>query len=163
MKKLFTVLFSIAIAWQVCAQKAVFVRVYDSKGKKIERGRIAAITDTSVQLKVGETDTVNILVANIGSIKTNHSAAHYISIGALAGGLSVGILGLVVAKGTQDLLMLTASEGIRQGVVYGAIWGTAIGVLIAILKKPKAFTISGDLKNWKSFKNYISERNSQSK
>ncbi|MGB5783586.1 MAG: hypothetical protein WBM42_17060, partial [Eudoraea sp.] len=69
---------------------APFIRIYDLSGKKIAKGRIASLTDTSLVAGPRE-KPLTIEVSSIGSIKTKRSAGNNILWGAGIG-LSTGLI-----------------------------------------------------------------------
>ena len=155
MKRLFTFLFLVSIGYQVCAQKAIFVRVYNLNGKKINTGRVLAATDSSLQLKMESRDTVNISINTIGRIKTKRSAGHNVLMGSLASAGAFAIYGIATAD-PDEFLGYTAGEGALAGVVLGIPVGAAIGGITVLFKKSGTFVINGDIKKWKAFHSYIS-------
>jgi len=155
MKRLFTFLFLISICYQVCAQKPIFVRVYNLKGKKINTGRVLAATDTSLQLKKESRDTVNLSINTIGRIKTKRSAGHNVLMGSLASAGAFAIYGVATAD-PDEFLGYTAGEGAFAGVVLGIPVGAAIGGITVLFKKSGTFVINGKVEQWKAFQSYIS-------
>ncbi len=82
MKKIFTLLALCFLFLSASAAKNPFIRIYDAAGKKIEAGRLTAVTDSSVMVTSGYT-TSEISFHQIAVIKTGHNAAHDILIAAL--------------------------------------------------------------------------------
>src|ERR1044071_4020910 len=107
--KIFCIALLILLGYNTSAQKAIFVRVYNLAGKKIARGTVFAITDTSLQIK-GEKSLPAIPVSNIGSIRTKHSAGNNILIGSLLGTSTMAIIGTATAN-PDEFLGYTAGEG----------------------------------------------------
>ena len=159
MKRPFIYLFLISICYQVCAQKTIFVRVYDLNGKKINKGHVFATTDTSMQLKAKGGDTINLSINGIGTIKSKRSAGHNLLIGSLAGAGAVAILGAASAD-PEEFLGYTAGEGAAGGALLGLPAGAAIGGITVLFKKSKTFIINGNMEKWKAFQSYISKENS---
>jgi hypothetical protein len=155
MKRLFTFLFLVSIGYQVCAQKAIFVRVYNINGKKINTGRVLAATDTSLQLKMENRDTVNISINTIGRIKTKRSAGHNVLMGSVAAAGAFAIYGAATAD-PDEFLGYTAMEGAVGGMVLGIPVGAAIGGITVLFKKSGTFVINGNIEKWKAFHSYIS-------
>jgi len=155
MKRLVTFLFLVSIGYQVCAQKAIFVRVYDLNGKKINTGRVLTTTDTSLQLKKESRDTVNLSITSIGTIKTKRSGGHNVLMGSVAAAGAFAIFGAATAD-PDVFLGYTAGEGAVGGLVLGIPVGAAIGGITVLFKKSGTFVINGDIKKWKAFHSYIS-------
>jgi len=156
MKRLVTFLFLISICFQVCAQKPIFVRVYNLNGKKINTGRVLAATDTSLQLKTESRETVNISINTIGTIKTRRSGGHNVLMGSLAGAGAFAIVGVATADPNDQIVAYSAGEGALAGVVLGIPVGAAIGGITVLFKKSGTFVINGKVEQWKAFQSYIS-------
>jgi hypothetical protein len=141
----------ILIAFTANAQSSLFVRVYDMNGKKINKGTVIAISDSTIQL--GNSNNI-IQVKNIGFIKTKHSFGHNILI---SSAISGGIFATVMAIGSTDkggFLSWTLSEGIAAGLLAGVIYGPVIGGITAIFKNTTTFPINGRESNWQEFNHY---------
>jgi len=159
MKRLLTFLFVIAICHQVYAQKTIFVRVYNLNGKKINTGRVLAITDSSLQIKGESKDTFNVSINSIGTIKTKRSTGHNVLMGSLLGAGAFAIAGVATADPNDEIVSWSAGEGVLAGIVVGAPIGAAVGGITAAFKKIKTFEINGSIEKWKAFQIYISEVN----
>jgi hypothetical protein len=132
----------------------VFVRVYDSLGKKISKGKILSISDTSLQLnRKGE--SLEILVSSIATIKTKRSAGNNVLVGATIGATSMAILGAATADPDAWILGYTAGEGAGAGALLGGTAGAAIGGITILFKNSKSYEINGDMEKWKAFKEMI--------
>ncbi len=135
-------------------KKDVFVRVFDLQGKKIGKGKILSISDTSIELK-GKSESP-IEVANIGLIKTKHSGGHNVLIGAACGATLFAIIGAVSGdSGSSEDFNITfwsSEEGAAGGGLVGGATGAAIGGLTILLKKSNSYEINGDELKLKEFK-----------
>ncbi|HEY2726115.1 MAG TPA: hypothetical protein VGI61_03000 [Parafilimonas sp.] len=94
-------LFLISCSYDVAAQKEIFVRVYNLSDKKIYKGSILSVTDSSLSLRHERKVTV-INVKQIGSIKTKHSAGNNVLAGATVGAVSLGLVGALSADNQDD-------------------------------------------------------------
>jgi hypothetical protein len=154
--KLLALLFFILISYSICAQKPIFVRVYDLTGKKIDKGHVLAISDSSLQLKNKKAQTI-IAVRTIGLIKTKRSAGNNLLTGSLIG---ASALAVVVAVGSTEPDAIggptTAGEGFLVGLAAGLPAGAVIGSLTIPFKNSKTFFINGDLMKWKTFQTFLS-------
>ncbi len=135
----------------------LFVRVYNLQGQKINKGKVHAVTNESIQIE-GKKGPVNLDVASIGLIKTKRSAGNNILIGSAMGATVMAILGASSAD-PDAWLFDTAAEGAAAGVIVGLPMGAAAGGLTTIFKKSKSYAIDGDLLKWKVFQQMIAERN----
>ena len=136
-------MFLISLNYSIYAQKSIFVRVYDLSGKKINKGHVLKVTDTSLQLK-GKSAPI-ISVRSIGSIKTKHSAGNNILIGSIVGASSMVILTLAGDQG------YTNGQEVGVGILLGLPLGAAIGSLTILFKNSKSYLIEGDATKWKAF------------
>ena len=150
---------TLILSINVCAQNGfentnVFVRVYNLQGKKIGKGKILSISETSLQLnRKGESGKIP--VSNIGFIKTKRSEGSNVLVGAAIGATTIGIFGAVAAEPDVIILPITAGEGAAIGVVLGGIAGAAIGGITILFKNSKSYEINGDKAKWKAFKEMI--------
>lgn len=150
------------VTYAALAQKAMFVRVFDLKGKKITSGKIAELTDSSFKIRKNSSRSTMIPFRQIGIIETKRSAGHNVLIGALIGSVAFGIVG---ATGTEsdtqtgyDLdLFSSPGEQAAVGAVVGLTIGAAIGGITALFKKSKTIVIKGDPLKWKGFQSYINQ------
>src|SRR4051812_29523323 len=124
--KSITLLLLILLGYNAYAQKSIFVRVYDLKGKKINKGHVTMVTDTALQLR-RKTESVDIPVRTIGFIKTKRSAGNNLLIGSLVGATTFAILGVVSAEPDDAFLDYSEAEGAEVGALFGLAFGAAIG------------------------------------
>jgi len=160
-KNLFAFLFVISVCFQVCAQKRIFVRVYDLSGSKIGKGFVFNATDTSLQIERGGPDPITLSFHDIGTIKTRRSAGHNLLVGAIAGAAPFAILGALSADPDAKFIRFTAAEGAEVGALLGFALGGIIGGMTALFKNPQTFVIKGDLVRWRAFQQYISTHNTR--
>ena len=150
-----TLLLSFNIYAQEKFDKAnIFVRVYNLQGKKIGKGKILSISETSLQLNRNR-KSVKIPVRSIGSIKTKHSAGNNVLVGAATGATTMAILGTATADPGAGILAYTAGEGAAAGALLGGTAGAAIGGITILFKNSKSYEINGDMEKWKAFKEMI--------
>jgi hypothetical protein len=130
--------------------KKIFVRVYNLKGNKIGKGKILSFSDDAIQLNKGKAP-LNILLSDIGSIKTKRSAGHNILIGASAGAAAGIVIALLAADDSNvDDALISSSLATGSGILMGAT-GAAVGGLTALFKKVETYSIDGDAGKWTSF------------
>lgn len=156
--KILTVVLLIAFSCNVFAQKTMYVRIYNFEGKKINKGHVVMVTDTSLQLR-GDKETVNIPVKSIGLIKTKRSAGNNVLVGSIIGVVTAAIIGVVTADPDAMIVSITAEEGAAIGAILGLPAGAAIGGLTILSKKSKLYRINGNLTNWKEFQSAATEKN----
>ena len=157
--KYLIIFFTFFIALNVSAQQSSseFIRVFDINGKRIAKGKIQELTDTSVILK--NNPGVNLPVNNIGFIKSKRSNKHNVLIGTATGGV-FGLLGLASASnGPTTGFAGGASRGIAVvgSIVFTAL-GAGVGYLTTLFKKSETYMINGDLVKWMNFKETIMVR-----
>ena len=154
---LFTIMFVLSVnffAQDKVDKPGKFIRIYDLQGKKISKGKIKSITETSVSViflgKLSE-----IPLSNIGIIKTKHSAGNNIAKGAIIGASSLAIIGLTNGDNKGEYVTVTASDKAMLGFISGSILGTIIGGITTIFKKPKTYIINGNPIKFNEFKKKI--------
>jgi len=133
-----------------------FIRIYDLNGKKINKGIVLSITDTSLKLENNK-GIQQIEIAEIGTIRTKHSTGNNVLWGSAIGAGALAIGG--AATGTQDkgFLVWTPADGAAAGLIVGAPLGAGIGALTSLFKKSETYMINGQVSNWSTFKATISE------
>ena len=156
--KILTVVLLISFGFNVFAQKTMYVRVYYFEGKKINKGHVVMVTDTSLHLK-RDTATVNIPVKSIGKIKTKRSEGNNVLVGSLNGVVTAAIIGAASADPDAMILAFTAAEGAAIGAIFGLPAGAAIGGLTILSKNSESYLINGDLTNWKEFQSGAAQKN----
>ena len=151
-------LFSInVIAQKEVKKNDMFVRVYNLEGKKINKGIVFTVTDTTLQLKRNGRHE-NILFSSIGLIKTKHSEGHNVLMGSVIGASSMALLGAASADPDAMIFGYSAGEGAAAGGVLGGISGAAIGGITILFKNSKSYLINGDLSKWKAFQEMITKK-----
>lgn len=155
----------ISVSCNLYAQKkGLFIRVFDSTGKRIDKGYITAITDSTVMLNSYKGhDTI--AVRDIASIRTKHNPAHNIMIGIGIGGatgLILGIAGTSSSKSSNTEFEPVSDEGVVLGsFVLGMSAGALVGGLSNSLKNYEYFVIKGDPAKWKVFQARVMEWNAK--
>ena len=145
------------VSFNVCAQKPVFVRVYDLTGKRIYGGHVFNVSDSSLELKINGLQK-NIAVSNIGYIKTKRSGAHNVFIGSMIGAGVVAIAGAASAQPDATWFAYSAGDGALVGIILGLPVGAALGALSIPLKNSKTYLVNGDLVKWKVFESEVAKR-----
>lgn len=148
--------FSIIFCAQVYSQqpeaptrfKDTFVRVFDSSGKKIAKGRIVNIGERTLMLKSGKS-TSQTNIDKIHLIKTRRSAANNVVIGAVTGAIIGAIIG---AEDTKDDWLFNSREGALLGVIAGAPIGAGVGGLTLLFRKGNVYHIQGSEEAWEYFR-----------
>lgn len=153
-KKTTVFVISIFLCANVLAQNEtsspnVFVRVYNLQNKKIGKGRISAITESSIQL-IRNKKIKEISVVHIGLIKTKRSDGHNLLIGSAAGAI---LMGIAVAFDTNEDNAFFSVEGdILAAAISGGTAGAAIGGITCLFKNSTTYEINADMEKWKIFK-----------
>jgi hypothetical protein len=153
-----TVLFLMLILFcgNLAAQKTPFLRIYDFQGKKIYKGKVYIITDSSLSL-IGKKEPLNIPIKEIGYIKTKHSDGNNIVTGSVAGLLIGALMGALANTGANDIEepvmtpLFTTGEVAAAGAIVGVGIGAAIGGITIAFKNSKTFHIDGDATKWQQF------------
>lgn len=155
---MFIVILLLSFSSNLLAHDSIYVRVFDLKGNRISKGHVHTITDSSLQLKEGQTE---IKVRNIGFIKTKHSGGINVIAGSLIGMLTGAIVGVAASgsgsnansgtSGFQYNIQFGTDVSAAAGAFVGLGIGAAVGGLTALAKNPKFYLINGDSIKWKSF------------
>ena len=149
--RMLTLLFLISLSCSSHAQKkSMFVRVYDLSGKKIHKGRIFKVTDSTLQL-IGKTMPLSIPVQSIGTIKTKRSAGNNILVGSIVGTTSMAILGYKSGHRDEEFMEWSPEAEAAGAAILGLPLGAAIGGLTILFKNSKTYLINGDPGKWKMF------------
>lgn len=131
----------------------LFVRVFDMDGKKMGKGKILAISDTSLLLfRNGR--SLEFPVKEIGLVKTKRSGKHNVLVATAIGAVILGMAGAASAE-PDAWFGYTATEGAFGGAVLGGAAGAGIGGITLLFKKSKTYIINGDSANWKAFKDSV--------
>lgn len=131
-------------AQELPSKSKVFVRVYNQFGKKIAKGKILTITDSTLVLKK-ESNSVTIPSNEITYLITKRTNSHNVLIGAGAG-LGLGIIGMTSSNDGWGSVAHFLFTPIYMGL------GSGIGYLTSLFKDPIQYTIAGDPAKWKGFK-----------
>jgi len=134
--------------------KKLFVRVFDFEGKKIGKGYVAKVTDSTLELSRSN-EYLSISLKDINYIKTKRSTGSNALIGSIAGATTLGVLGAATADPDAWIFGYTAAEGASAFGLVGAIGGGAIGGLTSVFKNSKTIKIEGDKEKWELFRKII--------
>lgn len=129
--------------------KDTFLRVFDANGNKFAKGKISDINDNSLVLKKGN-NSVEIPMDKIHRIKTNHSAATNVLLGALGGAIIGGIIGAQDAE-PDSWFYTTEAEAAAMGATAGGAIGAGLGGLSLLLRKGGVYHIQGSESAWEYF------------
>lgn len=153
--KTFILVFLIFLSHGLYAQNSIFVRVYDLKGKKIAKGHVRAVTDSSLQLTVES--SANIPVQSIGCIKTRRSGGHNILVGSIVCTASAAMAMAAFTSAIRGIGVpsYTAWEGAALGAIAGLPEGVVLGSISLLFKSSKTFFVAGNLTKWKAFQSTI--------
>jgi len=167
MKKLILLL-ALLISINISAQqenvtKKLFVRVFNIDGKKIGKGHIYSINDSSLILSKNK-KLKELNLKKINKIKTKRSGGHNVLVGATSGALVGVILGSVnpptdSSGGTFTWAGGSSGDELSSGVTVGVISGTIIGSISGLFKNSKTFKIESNSENWNAFVDYVMNRN----
>jgi hypothetical protein len=154
MKPLLLAIFML-LSFQFCAQEKAykdlpFVRVFDLEGKKIQKGRVWKVTDTSLVL-ISKKERKEIPAKQIGTIKTKRSTGSYVLIGAMVGGAAMAIAGVTTAE-PDSWWGYTEAEGAAGGAILGAAGGSILGWIVSLFKNSTTYQIDGSTQKLQQFK-----------
>lgn len=132
----------------------IFVRVYDLEGRKIGKGKILSVTDSTLNLK-RKNKTYNFSMSKIGYIRTKRSAGNNVLIGAAATGTALATLGGASGGTEGGFISFSAEDLAVGGLVVGSVFGAGIGGITAIFKNSKAFEINGKKEKFEAFREAV--------
>ncbi|PZP50744.1 MAG: hypothetical protein DI598_04885 [Pseudopedobacter saltans] len=131
--------------------KNVFVRIYDLTGKKIAKGRIVEITDSTILLK-GYEEAIHI--SEVGFLRTKHSMGSNLGWGTLIGFSALTTVGYIVYANNNDAYL--AGLNILAGATLGTLAGFVGGAITLPFKKIVQYDVNGDSEKWQAFRFGIS-------
>ncbi len=114
----------------------VFVRVYNNESKKIAKGKIIQITDSTLVLKK-RSKSITVPSSEIYYIKTKRTKGHSVLMGALPG---------------VALLTFSNNAYASVGAILITFVGTTAGFISSLFKKSTKYSFTGDIAKWKGFK-----------
>ncbi len=130
-----------------------FIRIYDSNGDKIAKGRILSVTDSSLIVESAK-KSKSIPIKNVAIIKTKHSFGHLPLVLGTSGIILGGIVGAASYQGSNnsgsgwDIDLGIGASVLGGSMIFGP--GLALeGVLISATKKHETFEIDGDVNKLK--------------
>ncbi|WAC03504.1 hypothetical protein N7U66_08485 [Lacinutrix neustonica] len=134
----------------------IFIRIYNLDGKKINKGTIKSISETSIELYL-KGKTISVPLSKIGKIKTKRSGGNNVAKGALIGGGSLALLGLISGDDDPGIISFSATDKAAVGLIGGGLVGAGIGGITTIFKKSKFYIIDGNEMKLKDFKVKIND------
>jgi hypothetical protein len=140
-----------------------FIRIYDEAGKKIGKGSIVDVSDTSIEIIGDKHVRNNFLITQIGYIKTKRSLGGYIGWGAAAGLVPVMVTALIIGDPTpsEDRVTIGSLLGDKEWRIIGIVYissiaaGTAVGIAKGLFTGRKKIIINGDIEKWKIVKEKV--------
>ena len=131
-----------------------FIRVYDLQGKKIGKGHIFSVSDTSLQLNRAKGMKVFQIPA-IGFIKTKRAGGNNVIVGGMVGSGAMAMVSAVSNDPDGHFFRMTNGEAGALGAFFGGMLGAGVGGLSIPFKKSKFSDINGDTKKWIEFQRMI--------
>ncbi len=134
----------------------IFIRIYNLQGKKINKGKIKSISKTSIELYL-KGKIISVPLSKIGKIKTKRSGGNNVAKGALIGGGSLALIGLLSGDDDSGFISLSANNKASFGLIGGGFFGAVVGGITVIFKKSKLYIIDGSEIKLKDFKEKVSD------
>ena len=131
----------------------IFVRLYNSNGKKIYKGNLLSGSDSTIQLS-GKNTATSLPISKIFFIKTKHAAGHAILKGT-AIGTGAGLLLLAASTSGDGGSYGNNSFGIAVAGLLSPIAGIAGGGIAELFRKSRTFTINGSAAEWHTAKQIL--------
>ena len=159
MKCFITICTWLTIALGAHSQKPIFIRVFDESGKKMHKGFLSQVSDSSLTIRNGE-KKLKVPVSKISAIRIKRSFGHTVLISSLVGATGFSIFGAATAE-PDAWFSYSVGEGAAAGFIFGAVAGGAVGSIVAATNKKPILQINMDQKEWikaKSALSYYLER-----
>ncbi len=154
MKYFITICTCLTIALSTNSQKTIFIRVFDESGKKIDKGFLIQVSDSSLTIRNGEKKQ-EIPISKISAIKIKRSFGHTVVISSLIGAAGFSIFGAATAE-PDAWFSYSVGEEAAAGFVFGALTGAAVGSIVAATNKKPILQINMDQKEWIKAKSALS-------
>ncbi len=141
---------------QVSEAQKTFLRLFDTEGRLLMKGKIVAVTDSSITFKKG---LQVVSIEEVDVIRTRRSIGNSMLTGALVFGGAGAAIGAVSADQTESNMFFdfTPAEGAATGFLIGNIFGAFAGMVNGIVKPRKVFTIQGKRNLWLPVKEMLEE------
>lgn len=128
-------------------QKGIFVRVYNLNGKKVAKGYIQSVDQESVTVVLRGKST-ELPVVEIGKLRLKRSYGNAVVKGTFTGLALGAVLGVAYASVDDSF---SSDIGLVALPAGGAFYGTVIGAIISIFKKPVEVEINGQSEKLQNF------------
>ena len=155
MKAIIILAFLFHIGITSYSQHSPFIRLFDTEGKKMGKGFLSGLTDSSIII-MKASEPVEFIFNRIGTIKTRHSIGHTALISGIVFGGVLSIIGAATANPKDFILAFSPAEGAALGAILGFIGGSAWGSFFGIFKKIIAIPVHADHKQWLNAKKVLS-------
>lgn len=155
MKYIITICAWLALTVAGHSQKTIFLRVFDETGKKIQKGFLRNVSDSSLTIQNGEKIT-EVPVSKISVIKVKRSFGHTVAVSSGIGAAGFSIFGAATADPDAWVLGYTAGEGAAAGFIFGALAGVTAGSIIAATNKKPVLKINMNQAEWMKAKSALS-------
>jgi hypothetical protein len=126
----------------------VFVRIYNHHHKKIGKGIIETVSDSSIVLLNDDKNLDSFLITQVSYIKTKRSLGTSIGLGC-ATGVFIPALILFVLKDSDVEIGDKGWKIIGIGIISAIATGTIAGTVSGLSTKRQKFIINGDIEKWK--------------
>ena len=133
-----------SIAQELPKKSKIFVRVYNAENKKIAKGKMLKITDSTLILK-RERKLISINSSEIYKIKTKRGAGHNALIGAAPGGAM-----LVLSAVSPHRNSLTSAIAIISSIAV-SIFGAGVGLITSFFKNSVEYIFNDNEVKWNTF------------
>lgn len=156
MKSTILLCFTLLVATIAFSQKKTFVRVFDEKGKKIQKGFLVATTDSSLTLQLGEKFS-EIPINRVSVLKLTRSIGNKILLSSLILGASFAILGAATANPDAWIFAYSTGEGAASGLLLGGGLGVLTGAFLHAVQKKPVFQVNRQVEQWLKVKEQLQE------
>ena len=155
MKYIITICAWLVLTLVANSQKTIFLRVFDETGKKIQKGFLRSVSDSSLTIQNGEKIT-EVPLSKISVIKVKRSFGHTVAVSSGIGAAGFSIFGAATADPDAWIYGYTAGEGAAAGFIFGVFAGATVGTIIAATSKKPVLQINMNPKEWMKAKSALS-------
>lgn len=129
-----------------------FVRIYNAKGKKINKGLIISFNDSTLVLRK-DYKLQFIPLKDINTLRTKRSFGHSVLI---VGGIGSLFFATVLYSGAEEGDIIEPEVAGSIGLAGGGICGSLIGSVAHLFKEIKEYHIGNNTDNLEAFKQHYS-------
>jgi len=171
-----TILITLLLATSItCFSQKKFLRVFDVKNRKIEKGYIIGTTDSSVLIRISKKKTREIKCTNIGFLRTGHSFGHAVLVKSTLIAVPCAIFGFAMEGST--IFSISTGFGTAKAkfdepvgrvmalsIGYGGLLGLTMQGILSITKagnRSAKIIVNGRVDEWQNAQDMLNRRRNE--